>query len=227
MERTWIRESSFNKEKGVRRCCGGGGNWNFVCVFGGFWSQGEGRRIWLASPAHVIRPLLRVVLSFSVTSSLALDNWGQKYCQILGNKPSPSISIIFDRFTFKILKNQVSLLAMNSLYNGKGQWPAPMVRRKNIHTVCCEDNYFPKEKFKLFNSLFHSVYLVFSIRLISIAVPYLWDVCKEDKCCVVTHHEADILVASLGLFTFARIACLLQLWIKTSDLDYSIWAMPK
>ena len=90
-----------------------------------------------------------------------------------------------------------------------------MVWRKNIHAVCCEDNYFPKEKFKLFNSLFHSVYLVFSIRLISIAdlyaVRYLWDVCKEDKCCVVTHHEGDILVASLGLFTFARIVCLLQL----------------
>ena len=30
--------------------------------------------------------------------------------------------------------------------------------------------------------------------------------------------------ASLGLFTFARTACLLQLWIKTSDLDYTVWA---
>ena len=27
---------------------------------------------------------------------------------------------------------------------------------QTIHTVCCEDDYFPKEKFKLFNSLFHS-----------------------------------------------------------------------
>ena len=44
-----------------------------------------------------------------------------------------------------------------------------MVRGKDIHAVCCEDNYFPKGKFKLFNSLFHLVYLVFSIRLISIA----------------------------------------------------------
>ena len=33
---------------------------------------------------------------------------------------------------------------------------------QTIHSVCCEDNYFPKEKFKLFNSLFHSVYLVFT-----------------------------------------------------------------
>ena len=48
--------------------------------------------------------------------------------------------------------------------------------------------------------------LFFSIRLISIAdlfaVCYLWDVFNEDKCCVVTHRAADILVASLGLFTW-------------------------
>ena len=44
-----------------------------------------------------------------------------------------------------------------------------MVRSKDIHAACWEDNYFPKGKVKLFNSLFHLVYLVFSIRLISIA----------------------------------------------------------
>ena len=44
-----------------------------------------------------------------------------------------------------------------------------MVRGKDIDAVCCEGNYSPKGKFKLFNSLFHLVYLVFSIRLISIA----------------------------------------------------------
>ena len=43
-----------------------------------------------------------------------------------------------------------------------------MVRGRNTHAVCCEENYFPKEKFKSFNSLYHSVYLVFSIRLFSI-----------------------------------------------------------
>ena len=26
---------------------------------------------------------------------------------------------------------------------------------QTIHTVCCEDDYFPKGKFKLFNTLFH------------------------------------------------------------------------
>ena len=40
--------------------------------------------------------------------------------------------------------------------------------------------------------------------------------CNEDECCVVTHRWQTF--ASLGLLTFARIACLLQLWIKTSDL---------
>ena len=62
---------------------------------------------------------------------------------------------------------------------------------------------------KLFNSLFHSAYLVFLINLISIAdlftLHYLWDVCNEDKCCVVTRYAADILVASLALFTLTCI----------------------
>ena len=49
-------------------------------------------------------------------------------------------------------------------------------------------------------------YLVFSIRLISIAdlfaVCYLWNVSNEDKCCVETHRAADIIVGSLGLLTW-------------------------
>ena len=32
---------------------------------------------------------------------------------------------------------------------------------------------------------------------------------------------------SRGFFTLSRIACPSQLWIKTSDLNYSIWATPK
>ena len=83
-------------------------------------------------------------------------------------------------------KNIVKLLAMS----------------QTIHSVCCEDNYFPKEKFKLFNSLFHSVYLVFSNFFFYciadlFAVRYLWVVCNEDKCCVVTQHAADNRVAWL------------------------------
>ena len=83
------------------------------------------------------------------------------------------------------IKNIVKLLAIS----------------QTIHTVCCEDDYFPKRKFELFNSLFHSVYLVFPKSLFSIAdlfaVRYLWVVCNEDKCCVVTQRAADIRVAWL------------------------------
>ena len=48
------------------------------------------------------------------------------------------------------------------------------------------------------------------------------------SCMLFTLYESFAwqIFASLGLFTFARIACLLQLWIKTSDLDYTIWATP-
>ena len=72
---------------------------------------------------------------------------------------------------------------------------------QTIHTVCCEDDYFPKGKFNLFNTLFHSVYLVFPKTLFSIAdlfaVRYPLVVCNEDKCCVVTQRAADIRVAWL------------------------------
>ena len=60
--------------------------------------------------------------------------------------------------------------------------------------MCCEDNYFPDGKFTLIDTLFHSLYLLFSIRLFSIAnlfvVRYMWEVCNEDKFCVVTHRAA-------------------------------------
>ena len=75
---------------------------------------------------------------------------------------------------------------------------------QTIHIVCCKDDFFPKGKFNLFNGLFHSVYLVFPKSLFSIAnlfaVRYLWDlwdVCNEDKRCVVTQRAADIPVAWL------------------------------
>ena len=76
-----------------------------------------------------------------------------------------------------------------------------MVRGKNIHTVCCGDNYFPQGKFNLFNSLFHSVSLFFSIRLslLPICLPCVscGTYCNEDKRCVVTHRAANIRVAWL------------------------------
>ena len=44
-----------------------------------------------------------MITEFCVTSSLAVDNWGQKDCSTR-HKPNPSIPIIFDRFSFKFLK---------------------------------------------------------------------------------------------------------------------------
>ena len=53
------------------------------------------------------------------------------------------------------------------------------------------------------------MYLVFPKSLFSIvdlfAVHYLWAVCNEDKCCVVTQHAADILVAWL---VYVRTYCM-------------------
>ena len=78
----------------------------------------------------------------------------------------------------------------------KGNDQVPVVQRKNTHAVFCEDNYFPKGKFKLFKfvSLNGVPILFFSIATL-FALRYLWDVCNEDKCCVVTNHAADFRVA--------------------------------
>ena len=93
----------------------------------------------------------------------------------------------------------------------KGNDRYPWSGGKTFTPCAARTIIFQREKLKLFSSLFHSVYLVFSIRLISIAdlfaVCYLWDVFNEDKCCVVTHRAADILVASLGLFTWVAYVC--------------------
>ena len=62
----------------------------------------------------------------------------------------------------------------------------------------------------LLNSLFHSLYLVFPKSLFSIAdlfvVCYLWVVCNEVKCCVVTQLAADIRFAWL---VYVRTYCVL------------------
>ena len=156
--------------------------------------------------------------------------------------------IIFHRFTFQdkkcrkleiykfifstqkiVLWEDMSLLAMNSLYNEKGQWPVPMVRRKGIHAVSWE--VFLRESLNYL--WFHSVYLVFQYVcfLLPICLPCVIYGTYVTRIKAVSWHIARqtfaSLACSLGLFTFGRIACLLQLWIKTSDLDYSIWATPK
>ena len=77
-----------------------------------------------------------------------------------------------------VLWEDMSLLAMKSLYEEKGNGGYPWSEAYTLNVVCYEDNYFLKRKFKLFNSLYHSVYLVFATRSFSIAnmfaVRYLW-----------------------------------------------------
>ena len=100
-----------------------------------------------------------------VPSSLALDNWEQKFCQTLGNMPNHSHFF-----------------------------------------VCCEEDYFPKGKFKSLNSLFHSVYLVFFFfkKVVFFCRFVCRALCNEDKCCVVTRLAADIRVAWL---VYVRMYC--------------------
>ena len=117
---------------------------------------------------HSVLPLFIActITEFPVTSSLALNNWGQKYCQTLGKKPNPC----------------------------KGQWP---------EALWCEDNYFPKGNFQLFNSLFHSCTLflqsVCFLLLICLCV-----ICGTyvSRINAVSWHIARWTFASPGLFTW-------------------------
>ena len=55
----------------------------------------------------------------------------------------------------------MSLQTMNILYEKMGNERYLLSETRTFNAVCYEDNYFPKGKFKLCNSLFHSAYLVF------------------------------------------------------------------
>ena len=133
----------------------------------------------------------------------------------------------------------MSLLAMNSLRlklkgNGRYLWSGRkpftlcvagtiiiiiIFQRENLNylIVCFTQHTAVPCVFNSFDFCCRFVYRVLSVGHMK------WGY----KCCVVTHCAADILVVSLGLFTFTCIVFLLQLWIKTSNLDYSIWVMPK
>ena len=96
----------------------------------------------------------------------------------------------------------------------------------NFYAVCCEDNYFPKGEFKLFNNLFHLVYLVVSIRLFPNADLFavrLRRYCNEDKCCFVTHRAADIRVASLFTWlVYVRTYCVPIATLSQNERDCNI-----
>ena len=53
--------------------------------------------------------------------------------------------------------------------NWEQKYRQTLVNKPNHDTVCYEDDYFPKGKCKLFNSLFHLVDLVFPKSLLSTA----------------------------------------------------------
>ena len=87
------------------------------------------------------------------------------------------------------------------------------------HTVCCEEDYFPKGKFNYLIVCFTQCTLFFFQKIF-----FLLQTCLPCVICgsyvtkinaVLWHmHSARQTFASLGLFTLARIAHLLQLWIK-------------
>ena len=79
------------------------------------------------------------------------------------------------------------------------------------HTVCCEEDYFPKGKFNYLIVCFTQCTLFFFQKILFpvadlFALRYLWIVYNKDKCCVVTHAQraADIRVAWL---VYARTYC--------------------
>ena len=168
-------------------------------------------------------------------------HWSRALCELSGcacscKKDPCSLILTLKVFLFRA-KNRP--LRGNVLTSNEQsvQWKRAIYDRylwsggKTFTLCAARTTIFQRKNLNYLIVCFTQCFFFFSIRLISVAdlflVRYLWDVCKEDKCCVVTHHAADFLVASLGLFTFSRTAFLLQLWIKTSDLDYSIWATPK
>ena len=85
---------------------------------------------------------------------------------------------------------------------------------------------FQRENLNYLIVCFNQCTLSFQKSLFSIAdlfaVHYLWVVKIKIKINAVLWHSVRQTFTSLGLFMFAHIACLLQLWIKTSELDYSI-----
>ena len=149
---------------------------------------------------NVVKPLAtRQTRQFQLFSTDLPSNFS-KITRLLGTiKTTVSLRFKSSSFPSKKLSSERTcplILVMNSLYSEKGQWSVPVVQRKNIHAVFCEDNYFPKGKLKWFKFISLNGVPFFSIAIL-FAVRYLWDVRNEDKCCVVTYHAADFRVAWL------------------------------
>ena len=137
-----------------------------------------------------------------------------KILPTLGYKPNPSIPIIFDTFSLKCLK-------------------IAWLPGKTKNTVSLRFIFFENYPF---------VALTCSSLLIS-SSPHFWELFLCCKVFEIAKLGSSTLLAELSfrhtfnlvrvvrvansLFKFAHIACLLHLWIKKGDIDYSIWAMPK
>ena len=163
------------------------------------------------------------ITAFGVTSSLALDNWGQKYCRNqLFLKDFPSVFWKIARFLGKI-KNTVSLRFISLSFPSqkkKGQY----LWSGGVALVCSSLCYF------FIPALLGIVFLccIFFYCKSGIKYPARRAFLPAYLC---TSRPRDWhsrrLACLLGLFTFARIACLLQLWIRASVLENSTWASPK
>ena len=151
-----------------------------------------------------------------------------KISRLLG-KIKGTVSLRFISLSFPSKKSSsetdMSLLAMNSLYNGKGKWPVPMVHCKKTLTPCAARIIiFRKE------NLNHLIVCFTKCTLFLQYVRFPFSICLPGVICG-TYHVTRInavswhvarqtfwsrrLACLLRLFTFARISCLLQLWVKT------------
>ena len=91
---------------------------------------------------------------------------------------------------------------------------------QTIHIVCCEDDFFQRENLNYLMVCFTRYTLFFQkvCFLLQICSPCVFCGTYVTKINAVLWHSARQTFPSLGLFTLARIECLFQLWIKTSDL---------
>ena len=123
---------------------------------------------------------------------------------------------------------------LRDIYFGAQQLRAKILsnsgnKPKNSHRVL-RVRLFSKGKIKIVYWVCFTQCTLFSQKvcnLLPICLPCLTCGSYVTKINDVLWHSARQTFASLGFFMFARIACLLQLWIKTSELDYFIWATPK
>ena len=118
-----------------------------------------------------------MVTEFCVTSSLALENWGKKFYQTLGNKP---------------------LLAMKGLFNKKGNDRYLWSVLETLTPCAARTIIFQRKSLKYLIVCITRCTLFFQCVcfLLLICLPCIscGTYCNEDKCCDVTHRTADFRV---------------------------------